>query len=106
MIRAEVRKHKGNYIGFEIKGHAGYAAENFDIVCAAVSALSINAVNSLEQFTDVPFESEDRDGFICVRFQGDLSPEAKLLMDSLVLGLTDVEKGLNHRYFKLIIREV
>ena len=106
MIRAEVRKHKGNYISFESKGHAGYAEENYDIVCSAVSALVINAVNSLEKFTGDLFEAEDADGYVSIRFKEENSPEAKLLMDSLILGLTDVEKGLNNRYFKLIIREV
>ncbi len=118
MIQAEVRKHKGNYISFESKGHAGYAEENYDIVCAAVSVLVINTVNSLEQFTSDRFEAEDADGYVSIRFMEDNSPEAKLLMDSLILGLTEVKNSLNsekgpnskkkpdNRYLKLNIREV
>ena len=39
-------------VGFDVNSHAGYAEEGEDIVCAAISALVINTVNSIETFTD------------------------------------------------------
>ena len=39
------------FLGFDCLGHAGYAEEGEDIVCAAISALVINTINSLEMFT-------------------------------------------------------
>ena len=36
------------YTGVELLGHAGFAQSGQDIVCAAVSALIITTVNSLE----------------------------------------------------------
>ena len=39
-------------MGFDVSGHAGYSEAGSDIVCAAVSALVINAVNSIEKFTE------------------------------------------------------
>ena len=48
MINITVKKRKGSYLDFLSKGHAGYAEEGQDIVCAAVSALIITTVNSLE----------------------------------------------------------
>ena len=41
----------GNYTGFLVRGHAGYAAAGSDIVCAAVSALILNMANSVGTFT-------------------------------------------------------
>ena len=38
---------EGKILGFECKGHSGYGQEGSDIVCAAVSALSIACSNSL-----------------------------------------------------------
>ena len=38
---------KEEYVGFETEGHAGYAEAGQDIVCAAVSALAINTINSV-----------------------------------------------------------
>ena len=39
-------------VGFQTEGHAGYADAGSDIVCAAISVLVINTINSVEQFTD------------------------------------------------------
>ncbi|MBR1607087.1 MAG: ribosomal-processing cysteine protease Prp, partial [Clostridia bacterium] len=36
---------EGRLSGFSCKGHAGYAEAGSDIVCAAVSALSITCCN-------------------------------------------------------------
>ena len=36
----------------EVKGHAGYDEYGKDIVCAAVSVLTVNMANSVEKFTD------------------------------------------------------
>ena len=48
MIQFTVWKSRDQYRGFESAGHAGYAAmDEDDIICAAVSALTINAVNSI-----------------------------------------------------------
>ena len=52
MINITVKKRKGSYLDFLSKGHAGYAEEGQDIVCAAVSALIITTVNSLDAFTE------------------------------------------------------
>ena len=60
MITITVKKRNDTYIEFRIKGHAGYAEEGQDIVCAAVSVLIINTVNSLETFTEDKFEAKDR----------------------------------------------
>ena len=38
-------------IGVRLYGHSGYAEAGNDIVCAALSVLMINTVNSIEQFT-------------------------------------------------------
>ena len=42
----------GQALGFQISGHSGYAEAGSDIVCAAVSALAENTVNSIEAFTE------------------------------------------------------
>ena len=47
MITIKVSKKNGSYVDFVSKGHAGYAEEGYDIVCAAVSVLIINTVNSI-----------------------------------------------------------
>ncbi len=39
--------------GFQIEGHAGYAQTGEDIVCAALSFLSITCANALEEIAGV-----------------------------------------------------
>ena len=54
MIRVTLFKSPGgNITGFSCKGHAGYAEEGSDIVCAAVSALSITCANALQSVAGV-----------------------------------------------------
>ena len=56
MINITVKKRNGSYLDFSSRGHAGYAEEGQDIVCAAVSALIITTVNSLDEFTEEKVE--------------------------------------------------
>ena len=106
MITITVKKRNGNYLEFVSKGHAGYAEEGQDIVCAAVSALIITTVNSLEKFTDDKFDVQEKDGFVSIHFRNDLSERGMLLMDSLLLGLTEIAGSYNNRYLTVRVKEV
>ena len=106
MITITVKKRNGDYLEFISKGHAGYAQEGYDIVCAAVSVLVINTVNSLEAFTEDSFEAEEADGYVSFKFTAPVSERGKLLMDSLVLGLTEIEHSYNNRYLTVKVKEV
>ena len=101
MITIKVRKKNGSYEEFISKGHAGYAEAGQDIVCAAVSALIINTVNSLDKF-----DVQEKDGFVSIHFRNNLSERAMLLMDSLLLGLTEIAGSYNNRYLTVKVKEV
>ena len=62
----------GNTLGITVDGHAGYDEYGKDIVCAAVSALTVNMANSVEHFTDDRFEAECEEGFFRFRFPADI----------------------------------
>lgn len=103
MITVEIRKSNGEYTGFSSKGHAGYAEAGFDIICAAVSALTVNTINSIEKFTDDAFKAEAKDGMLRWKFtEFPLSKETNLLMDSLILGLYDIQENYGKNYIKII----
>ena len=106
MITIKVRKKNGSYEEFISKGHAGYAEAGQDIVCAAVSALIITTVNSLEKFTDDKFDVQEKDGFVSIHFRNVLSERGMLLMDSLLLGLTEIAGSYNNRYLTVKVKEV
>ncbi|MBE6717854.1 MAG: ribosomal-processing cysteine protease Prp [Ruminococcaceae bacterium] len=48
MIKFTFFKRDGVYYGFEEKGHAGYAEAGDDIVCSAVSAMTMLIINAIE----------------------------------------------------------
>ena len=52
------RNRDNEFLGFECLGHAGYAEEGEDIVCAGISALVINTVNSLGLYTKDAFSTD------------------------------------------------
>jgi hypothetical protein len=106
MITITVKKRNGAYVSFESRGHAGYAEEGQDIICAAVSALAINTVNSIESFTDDVIEVDEEDGYLFFRFQSEPGERSILLMDSLLLGLTQIENSYQRQYLRVKVREV
>lgn len=73
-----------------------------DIVCAAVSALVINTINSIEEFTGDAFTCDCRDGMIrSWEFTSEVSKETELLMDSLMLGLSGIQKSYGEMYLQI-----
>ena len=107
MIRVSVFKEDGRYTGFISDGHAGYARHGEDIVCAAVSMLVINTVNSILEFTDdgLEIESDEDRGLISASFTDDPSEAGTLLMDAMVLGLRGVEEEYGSRFIDISVKE-
>ena len=89
MIDIRLLFRDGHPAGFICEGHALYAEEGQDIICSAVSALTINAVNSIQKFTqDEALVEQDEDGgFLSLSLEGPVSDESILLLNSLFLGL-------------------
>ena len=109
MIKIIIRTKKEEYIGFSSIGHAGYAESGSDIVCAAVSVLILNTVNSIEQFTSDIFriETDEKQGVFEFEFHTIPSKEAKLLFSSMVLGISSlVEDEEYNEYLSILFEEV
>jgi len=106
MIYISVIKRSKQYRSFCFHGHAGCGIDGQDIICAAVSALSLNTVNSIEAFTDDQFEVNVADGLLEFNFTSDVGLESNLLMDSLILGIQNIMIDNNEQYIQLEIKEV
>ena len=112
MIKVTIYENKHHEItGFDAAGHAGYADAGSDIVCAAASTLVINTVNSIEKLTDQRFtlDVDDRDdsNLIAFRLEGNKDRDAVLLLNSMILGLQDMEDNSEYRpYIDIIFEEV
>ena len=109
MIRISFRyDNTGCPTAFRCSGHAGYAARGRDIICASVSVLTINTVNSIEQFTDDVFdlETDEKSGYMSFSLKEQPSDEAKLLMRSLELGIRGIIDDNGNRFITLVEWEV
>lgn len=106
MISIKLYQKDDSLVGFDADGHAGYADEGEDIYCAAVSALVINTINSIEKFTnDIFTENTDDESMVSFRISGRPSGDCQLLMKSLVNGLAEIAD--NHKkYLRLEFEEV
>jgi Predicted ribosomal protein len=105
MIDITVFTKKDEYVGIESKGHAGYANEGEDIVCAAVSALMINTVNAIEVFTNDKFTCNQKDGYLELHLTGATGEKSELLMKTLVMGLTGIQENYGDKYIKIEFKE-
>ena len=103
MIKVTIYKtDRHEYAGFDISGHAEYSESGSDIVCAAVSAIVINTINSIDRFTD------DKTSCVSDEESGEIpSHDASLLLDSMVLGLEQIEDSNEYEpYIDIIFKEV
>ena len=101
MIKVSIYHNDEDAInGFKLFGHAGYAEHGQDIVCAAVSTLVINTVNSIEKLTSDQFSvDEDEDaGMLEFHITSELSDEAELLLNSMFLGLSEIQKSYGKKF--------
>lgn len=109
MIIITIYQNKqGQYTRFSCIGHAEYADAGKDIVCAGVSVLVLNTVNAIDAFTEEAFDADtdQASGLIDIRFRQPVGHDAKLLIDTMVLGLQDIQKNYGIDYSLLNFKEV
>ncbi|HBA64475.1 MAG TPA: ribosomal-processing cysteine protease Prp [Lachnospiraceae bacterium] len=110
MIEVTIYKNeKHECVGFKASGHAEYAEEGQDIVCAAASMLIINTINAIDRYTDDKSTevSDEESGIIEFRLIGRPTREASLLLKTMILGLEDMEENEQYGpYIDIIFEEV
>ncbi len=91
------------FLGFCVSGHAGYAKVGYDIYCAGVSVLVENFMNSLDKLTSEGYrvEMDESRAVIKFRFREKPQHEGKLLFQSLLMGLEQLEESGAEAYVKL-----
>ena len=93
---------------FEVSGHAMYAEFGKDIVCSAISVLATTTVNSIESLTDdkIDVSSDPKIGLIRCVFKNVPSNEANLLVNSMIIGLTQIQQEYGNKFIEIIFEEV
>lgn len=109
MTEADIfRDREGRYAYFACHGHADDGAvEGEDIICAAISMLVINTINSLEALAhaDITYAAAAEGGDLSCRFESPPDEKATLLVDSMLLGLKSVRDTYGGEYLVINLKE-
>lgn len=57
-----MRSESGRIYGVTVTGHAGYATYGSDILCSAISVLTLSTINGLEQVVQAKIEQSVSEG--------------------------------------------
>ena len=109
MIRITIYRNEDRVVErFTCTGHAGYSEYGTDIVCASISVLVINTINSIETFTSVAYvcEADEETGDIDFQFTDEISSDAALLIESMILGLKEIQNDYGKKFLILDFKEV
>lgn len=87
--------------GLTVDGHAGYAETGNDIICAAVSVLAQNFVNSVEALTEDEMEYRIWNGHMDIKWES-LSEQGRLLADSFFIGVCSVANTYGDKFVRII----
>lgn len=86
---------QNNILSFQVTGHAESGPYGQDIVCAAISVLTISTINGLEEVIDMHPQviSDDTEGgFISVQ-KLEIDHDSQILLKTLINGVRDVAKS-------------
>ena len=90
-------------------GHAEYAKRGRpDVLCAAISALTIGTVNSLEELAGerIAVTADESTGFLKCDFEGILQEKSGFLMDSMIFNLENLSREYGEKYLQVKFEEV
>lgn len=97
---------RGRIKGYAALGHAGFAEEGGDIVCAGVSALTQCAVNALERVAKIKPTVVRRPGYLLVRVARDAGTrghDAQVILKSCAKGVESLARQYP-KYVRVIWR--
>ncbi|MBR1876013.1 MAG: ribosomal-processing cysteine protease Prp [Lachnospiraceae bacterium] len=105
MITVKTYGDRENFKGFKVEGHALFDDPGKDVICAAVSILTINTINAIDEFVKgekMEISTDEDRGIIECRFT-DHRPgrDAMLLIDAFLLGIRGIEKEYGREYLRL-----
>lgn len=100
MITITVRKGSDSLIrGFRIAGHAEYdeGPQEYDIVCASVSSVSLTAALGLKEVLHKKGRYETEDGFLAVDIGEGADDRTEAVIQTMLAGLREIQKQYPER---------
>lgn len=93
MTTATITRSGGSIIGYEIKGHTGYAEEGSDIVCAAISAIAQTALGGLTDVVGIrpKYEISENPALLRVAIPDGAPDSAQVILETMLVGLSSIQ---------------
>lgn len=95
--------------GIEVSGHAGFAKNGEDIVCAGVSALTYTMLNSLKSIVGIEPTVKISNGYTkCILpldIDGEKKTSAQIVLKTIVLGYKNIQESYKS-FIEVLIEEV
>ncbi len=85
------RTSTGRISACTIEGHADYDEPGYDIICAAVSAISCTAIVGLQEVSKTVGQYENRIGYALIRPYVD-DEGGQVILETMVLGLSEISR--------------
>ncbi|MBU5466519.1 ribosomal-processing cysteine protease Prp [Virgibacillus sp. MSJ-26] len=98
MIEVTIYKQKSKISSFEISGHAESGPYGYDLVCAAVSAVSFGSVNAVMELCEVSLDIDQgrEGGYLFVEIPQPINVQlwnkVSLLFEAMVVSLQTIEE--------------
>ena len=90
MVHVKYIERKGEFQEVEIKGHADSTEEaGHDLVCAAVSSITVGALNALEQIDNYDILMEE--GHIRLKANKKISRHDMIVIETMMIQLATIE---------------
>ena len=108
MTKIKFFKMQDKFVGFECRGHSGYAEYGKDILCAAISTATQSCVIGITRVLNINaiVKQDDNSGYLKIELPLDLAKdklaECQILFDTLYITIEDLIDG----YSKYISMEV
>ncbi len=106
MIHTIIYEQDNEIHAFEISGHANSGPYGYDLVCAAVSAVSFGAVNAVSELCKLTLDIEQggEGGYLFVALPTNCSAHqkqrAQLIFEAMVVSLQTIEREY-HKFIKI-----
>lgn len=108
MIKVLFKKKLSNIISVKISDHADSVDEGYDMVCSAVSAVSLTIANGITEVVKVNPQLSLEDGFLSMDFSNlsyECMEKCQVLLETLLIGLKSIEISYGD-YINIEIEEV
>ena len=108
MVIAVFKKNSNKIVSVNLSGHAESVDEGYDMVCSAVSSVSLTVANGITEVLHIKPDISLEDGFLSMDFNR-LSLEdidkCQILLETMLIGMKSIETNYGD-YIRVELEEV